>query len=80
MKITRNTVKSLTSWDYVGIGQTFVEKPGGPVFLKTADIFEHDTDRHYDHFNAVNLETGELIGFMSNCEVLIVKSELTVEE
>jgi hypothetical protein len=77
MKITRSTVQSLTSWDYVGIGQTFVERPGGPVFLKTADIFEHDTDHHY---NSVNLETGELVGFMSDCEVLIVKSELTVEE
>jgi len=77
MKITRSTVQSLTSWDYVGIGQTFVERPGGPVFLKTADIFEHDTDHHY---NAVSLETGELVGFMADCEVLIVKSELTVEE
>jgi len=77
MKINRSTTKSHTSWDYVGIGQTFVEKPGGPVFLKTADIFEHDTDHHY---NAVCLETGELVGFMADCEVLIVKSELTVEE
>ena len=77
MKITRSTTKSHTSWDYVGIGQTFVERPGGPVFLKTADIFEHDTDHHY---NAVSLETGELVGFMSDFEVLIVKSELTVEE
>jgi hypothetical protein len=77
MKINRSTTKSHTSWDYVGIGQTFVEKPGGPVFLKTADIFEHDTDHHY---NAVSLETGELVGFMSDFEVLIVKSELTVEE
>ena len=77
MKITRNTTKSHTSWDYVGIGQTFVERPGGAVFLKTDDFFEQSTD---DHFNAVNLETGELIGFMSDCEVLIVKSELTVEE
>ena len=77
MKITRSTVQSLTSWDYVGIGQTFVERPGGPVFLKTDDFFEQSTD---DHFNAVNLETGELIGFMSDCEVLIVKSELIVTE
>lgn len=77
MKITRSTVQSLTSWDYVGIGQTFVERPGGPVFLKTADIFEHDTDHHY---NSVNLETGELVGFMTDCYVLIVKSELMVEE
>ena len=77
MKITRKTNKSLTPWDYVGIGQTFVEKPGGSVFLKTDDFFEQRTD---DHFNAVNLETGELVGFMSDCEVLIVKSELMVEE
>jgi hypothetical protein len=33
-----------------------------------------------DQYNAVCLETGELVGFMTNCEVLIVKSELTVEE
>ncbi len=77
MKITRKTNKSLTPWDYVGIGQTFVEKPGCPVLLKTADIFERDTG---DHFNSVNLETGELVGFMTDCYVLIVKSELTVEE
>jgi hypothetical protein len=77
MKITRNTSKSLTSWDYVGIGQTFVERPGGPVFLKTAELLEQGSD---DLYNAVNLETGELIGFMSNCEVLIVKSELIVTE
>jgi hypothetical protein len=77
MKINRSTTKSLTSWDYVGIGQTFVEKPGGPVFLKTAEFFEQDTD---DLYNAVNLETGELVGFMEGCEVLIVKSELSVEE
>jgi len=77
MKITRKTTKSHTSWDYVGIGQTFVEKPGGPVFLKTTDIFEQDPDIYY---NSVNLETGELVGFMSDCFVLIVKSELTVEE
>jgi hypothetical protein len=77
MKITRSTVKSLTSWDYVGIGQTFVEKPGGHVFLKTAEFFEQDSD---DLYNAVNLETGELVGFMEGCEVLIVKSELRVEE
>ena len=77
MKITRKTNKSTTPWDYVGVGQTFVERPGGPVFLKTDDFFEQSTD---DHFNAVNLETGELVGFMSDCEVLIVKSELTVEE
>jgi hypothetical protein len=77
MKINRSTTKSLTPWDYVGIGQTFVERPGGPVFLKTDDFFEQSTD---DHFNAVNLETGELVGFMTDCEVLIVKSELMVEE
>ena len=77
MKITRKTNKSLTSWDYVGIGQTFVEKPGGPVFLKTTNIFEQDPDIYY---NSVNLETGELVGFMTDCYVLIVKSELTVEE
>ena len=77
MKITRKTNKSLTPWDYVGIGQTFVEKPGCPVLLKTADIFEQDTG---DHFNSVNLETGELVGFMTDCYVLIVKSELMVEE
>ena len=77
MKITRNTTKSHTPWDYVGVGQTFVERPGGTVFLKTADIFERDTDEHY---NSVNLETGELVGFMSDCYVLIVKSEFTVEE
>ena len=77
MKITRNTTKSLTSWDYVGIGQAFVEKPGGSVFLKTAEFFEQDTDEHY---NAVNLETGELVGFMTDCEVLIVKTELIVTE
>ena len=77
MKITRKTNKSTTPWDYVGIGQTFVEKPGCPVLLKIADIFEHDTDHHY---NSVNLETGELVGFMTDCYVLIVKSELSVEE
>jgi len=77
MKITRNTTKSLTSWDYVGIAQTFVERPGGPVFLKTAEFFDRDMDEHY---NAVNLETGELVGFMEDCEVLIVKSELIVTE
>jgi hypothetical protein len=77
MKITRNTTKSLTSWDYVGIAQTFVEKPGGPVFLKTAEFFDRDMDEHY---NAVNLETGELVGFMEDCEVLIVKTELIVTE
>lgn len=77
MKITRNTTKSLTSWDYVGIGQTFVEKPGGPVFLKTAKFFEQHVDEHY---NAVNLETGELVGFMEDDEVLIVKTELIVTE
>jgi hypothetical protein len=77
MKITRKTAKSLTPWDYVGIGQTFVEKPGGPVFLKTAEFFEQDSD---DHYNSVNLETGELVGFMTDCYVLIVKSELMVEE
>ena len=77
MKITRNTTKSLTSWDYVGIGQAFVEKPGGSVFLKTSEFFDRDTDEHY---NAVNLETGELVGFMSDCEVLIVKTELIVTE
>jgi hypothetical protein len=77
MKITRKTNKSTTPWDYVGIGQTFVEKPGCPVLLKTAEFFERDTDEHY---NSVNLETGELVGFMSDCFVLIVKSELTVEE
>lgn len=77
MKITRNTTKSLTSWDYVGIAQTFVERPGGPVFLKTAEFFEQHMG---DRYNAVNLETGELVGFMSDCFVLIVKSELTVEE
>ena len=77
MKITRNTTKSLTSWDYVGIGQAFVEKPGGSVFLKTAELLEQGSD---DLYNAVNLETGELIGFMSDCEVLIVKSELIVTE
>lgn len=77
MKITRKTNKSTTPWDYVGVGQTFVERPGGTVFLKTAEFFEHDTDHHY---NAVNLETGELVGFMSDCYVLIVKSELMVEE
>ena len=77
MKITRKTSKSRTPWDYVGIGQTFVTEPGGTVFLKTADIFERDTDEHY---NAVNLETGELVRFMSGCYVLIVKSELMVEE
>ena len=77
MKITRKTNKSTTPWDYVGVGQTFVERPGGTVLLKTADIFERDTDVHY---NAVNLETGELVGFMTDCYVLIVKSELVVEE
>ena len=77
MKITRNTDKSLTSWDYVGIGQTFVERPGGYVFLKTDEFFDQRNDVH---FNAVNLETGELVGFMEDCKVLIVKSELTVEE
>ena len=77
MKITRKTNKSLTAWDYVGVGQTFVEKPGGPVFLKTAEFFEQHMG---DQYNAVNLETGELVGFMTDCEVLIVKSELTVEE
>jgi hypothetical protein len=77
MKINRNTSKSLTSWDYVGVGQTFVERPGGTVFLKTAEFFEQDTG---DHFNSVNLETGELVGFMTDCYVLIVKSELMVEE
>jgi hypothetical protein len=77
MKITRKTNKSTTPWDYVGIGQTFVEKPGGPVFLKTTNIFEQDPDIYY---NSVNLETGELVGFMTDCYVLIVKSELTVEE
>jgi len=77
MKITRNTTKSLTSWDYVGIGQTFVERHGGPVFLKTEGLLAQDPD---DLYNAVNLETGELVGFMEDCEVLIVKSELTVEE
>ena len=77
MKINRNTSKSLTSWDYVGVGQTFVERPGGTVFLKTAEFFEQDTG---DHFNSVNLETGELVGFMTDSYVLIVKSELMVEE
>jgi hypothetical protein len=77
MKITRNTTKSHTSWDYVGIGQTFVERPGGPVFLKTAEFFEQHMG---DQYNAVNLETGELVGFMSDFEVLIVKTELMVEE
>ncbi len=77
MKITRKTNKSTTPWDYVGIGQTFVERPGGPVFLKTTNIFEQDPDIYY---NSVNLETGELVGFMTDCYVLIVKSELTVEE
>jgi hypothetical protein len=77
MKITRNTTKPHTSWDYVGIGQTFVEKPGGPVFLKTAEFFEQHMG---DQYNAVNLETGELVGFMTKCEVLIVKSELIVTE
>ena len=77
MKITRKTNKSTTPWDYVGIGQTFVEKPGGPVFLKTTNIFEQDPDIYY---NSVNLETGELVGFMTDCYVLIVKSELMVEE
>jgi len=77
MKITRKTNKSTTPWDYVGIGQTFVEKPGGPVFLKTTNIFEQDPDIYY---NSVNLKTGELVGFMTDCYVLIVKSELTVEE
>ena len=77
MKITRKTNKTLTPWDYVGVGQTFVEKPGGPVFLKTTDIFEQDPDIYY---NSVNLETGELVGFMTDCYVLIVKSELMVEE
>ena len=77
MKITRSTTKTRTPWDYVGIGQTFVERPGGPVFLKTAEFFEQQMG---DHYNAVNLETGELVGFMADCEVLIVKSELMVEE
>ena len=77
MKITRNTTKSHTSWDCVGIGQTFVEKPGCPVLLKTAEFFEQQMG---DHYNSVNLETGELVGFMTDCYVLIVKSELMVEE
>ena len=77
MKITRKTNKSLTPWDYVGVGQTFVERPGGTVFLKTAEFFERDTDEHY---NSVNLESGELVGFMTDCYVHIVKSELMVEE
>ena len=77
MKITRKTNKSTTPWDYVGVGQTFVEKPGGPVFLKTTEFFEQDAGYH---FNSVNLETGELVGFMTDCYVLIVKSELMVEE
>ena len=77
MKITRKTNKSTTPWDYVGVGQTFVEKPGGHVFLKTAEFFEQQMG---DHYNAVNLETGELVGFITDCYVLIVKSELTVEE
>jgi hypothetical protein len=77
MKITRNTTKTHTSWDYVGIGQTFVERPGGPVFLKTTEFFEQQMG---DQYNAVNLETGELVGFITDCEVIIVKTELTVEE
>jgi hypothetical protein len=77
MKITRKTNKSTTPWDYVGVGQTFVERPGGTVFLKTAEFFEQQMG---DHYNSVNLETGELVGFMTDCYVLIVKSELMVEE
>jgi hypothetical protein len=44
MKITRKTNKSLTAWDYVGIGQTFVERPGDLVRIVHSSEAKIDDD------------------------------------
>ena len=76
MKITRSSRQNKLSWDFVEVGETFIEDHNGPVYLKIADVFDSNVDERY---NAVNLQTGDLVDF-STCAVIVVKSELLIQE
>lgn len=77
MRIQRAAIRPLTPWHDVEPGETFIERPGGIVYLKVAKVTEAGTD---DCLNAVILETGEFASFVEECGVYVVRSELTVEE
>ena len=77
MKITRSSRQNKLSWDFVEVGETFIENHNGPVYLKIADVFDSNADERY---NAVNLQTGDLVDFSTTCAVIVVKSELLIQE
>jgi hypothetical protein len=77
MKVTIvDNGKNKTRWDYVEAGAVFRDGPPDDYFVKTEEIY----DASEDHFNAVNLKTGQLVGFMPDCFVKIVDAELVVKE
>jgi hypothetical protein len=77
MKVTIvDNGKNKTRWDYIEIGTVFRDGPPDDYFMKIEEIY----DARENHFNAVNLKTGELIGFMEDFYVKVVDAELVVKE
>ncbi len=77
MKVTIiENVKNKTPWNYVEIGAVFRTDNPSDYFVKTEEIY----DARENHFNAANLKTGELVGFMPDSYVKVVDAELMVKE
>ncbi len=75
MKVTIvDNGKNKTRWDYIEIGTVFRDGPPDDYFMKIEEIYDEY------NFNAVNLKTGQLIGFMEDYYVKVVDAELVVKE
>ena len=66
--------KNKTGWDYIEIGVIFRDGPN--YFMKVEETYDEDKEL----INAVNLTTGELVGFMSDYYVKVIDAELVVKE
>ncbi len=75
MKITvLENENNKTHWEHINIGVVFHD--GHNYFMKVEETYDEDNE----HINAVNLATGELVGFMPDCRVKIVDAHLMVKE